>query len=118
MLNDFVSKHISNINGTILNIAFNIDGIPLYKSFNSQLWPILAQVKNVESEPFPIGVFYGMSKSKPLLVYFKEFVDELQAIVDKGVLFKDVLFQIKIFGVICDAPALAFIKCIKHHGGY
>lgn len=116
-LESFLLMH-SDFDSDFLNIAFNIDGIPLYKSTNSQIWPILAQVKNYKSKPFPIGIFYGTSKPKPLELFLRDFIFELKSLTNDDLLFKGKRFKVKIFGFICDAPARAFIKCIKHHAGY
>ncbi|KAK4887822.1 hypothetical protein RN001_004093 [Aquatica leii] len=74
-----------------LELLFNIDGLPLYKSSNSQLWHILCVVSNFDSTPFTVGVFSGKSKPKSL---------------DQFLTF------------ICDAPARAYVKRIKSHNGY
>lgn len=51
----------------------NIDGLPLFKSSNTQLWPILVKVINIENiKVFPAGIYIG--KQKPLNVY--EFLDK------------------------------------------
>lgn len=75
MLHNNLSVH-STVNHKVLSIAFNIDGIPLYKSCNSQLWPILRQVKNFKSKPFPVRIFYGI---------FKRFCEELKHITKSGI---------------------------------
>lgn len=59
--------------GETLKICFNIDGIPLFKSNKSQLWPILGLIKNFRSIPFVISIFCGTSKPKPLNLFFSEF---------------------------------------------
>ncbi|KAB0790109.1 hypothetical protein PPYR_15576, partial [Photinus pyralis] len=106
-------------NNTIL-LSFNIDGLPLYRSTNTQIWPILCLTKSSSSiiSPFPIGIFLGDSKPKPLDTYLKNFIEELSLLITNGLNLFDVTYKIKIHSFICDAPARAFIKCIKSHGGY
>lgn len=60
-----------------LNICFNVDGIPLFKSNKLQLWPILGLIKNFRSIPFSISIFCGTSKPKPLNLFLRNFLDEL-----------------------------------------
>ena len=46
-----------------LELQFNVDGIPLFKSSNLSLWPILCLVKNVPLKtPFVVGMFCGKEK--------------------------------------------------------
>ncbi|KAJ8911937.1 hypothetical protein NQ315_016279 [Exocentrus adspersus] len=116
-LESFILMH-PDFDSNFLNVAFNIDGIPLYKSTNSQIWPILGQVKNFNAKPFPIGIFYGTSKPTPLELYLYDFVSELKTMCESNLIFQRKRFKVKIFGFICDAPARSFMKCIKHHSGY
>lgn len=102
----------------ILELSFNIDGLPLYRSSNVQIWPILCIVTNMKSTPFTVGVFCGISKPKPLNTFLDHFVKELKGLLENGYVFNDTHYQIKISSFVCDAPAKAFIKCIKSHGGY
>ncbi|CAH0560560.1 unnamed protein product [Brassicogethes aeneus] len=102
----------------ILEICFNIDGLPLFKSCNGQIWPILGQVKNCPTHPFPIGIFYGNSKPKPLELFLNDFVLEVQNAILEGFNYNKKQYFVKIFGFVCDAPARAFLKRVKNHGGY
>lgn len=51
-------------------------------------------------------------------MYLEDFVNELLFIIENGIQigFKKVEFYVHSF--ICDAPARAFIKCVKYHSGY
>ena len=54
-------KYTSLIRTLTLNI--NIDGLPLFRSSNMHLWPILAMVQEFgKMEPLVIGIFCGPSK--------------------------------------------------------
>lgn len=41
-------------------LNFNIDGLPLFKSSNVQIWPILCSVERFQ--PFVVAVFCGNEK--------------------------------------------------------
>lgn len=100
-------------------MSFNVDGLPLFKSTNSQLWPILGLIKNnCNAKPFVIGLYYGNSKPSPLDMYLKDFVDELSQLLEEGFFFKSKHYTIEVHSFVCDAPARAMIKCTKSHGGY
>lgn len=59
-------------------LDINIDGLPLYKSSKTQLWPILLRGINIRSEPvFPIGIFLGKSKPSSCDEFLHKVVDEL-----------------------------------------
>ena len=45
------------------------------------------------------------------LVYFK-------VIAKDGFIYENIEFKINLAVIICDAPARAFVKCIKGHNGY
>ncbi|KAF2885902.1 hypothetical protein ILUMI_20269 [Ignelater luminosus] len=80
------------------SISLNIDGILLYNSTNTQLWPILCQIKNksedIQNQPFAVGIFCGNSKPSPLELCLEGLIKELAE------------------------RARAYIKCIKSHSGY
>jgi len=50
-----------------ISLQVNIDGLPLFKSTNYQLWPILGMVMNLSvKQPFTIGVYGGNHKPSDL----------------------------------------------------
>lgn len=104
----------------IINLSFNIDGLPIFNNSNKQVWPILGLIKNVNtiSKPFPIGIFYGISKPQPIDIYLEDFVNELSQLIENGIVFNKKKYVITVHSFICDAPAKAFVKCIKGHAGY
>lgn len=60
-----------------ISLQVNIDGLPIYKSSNSQYWPILGLVENYNDGvqtnklPFVIGVFFGEKKTHQVLISYK-----------------------------------------------
>jgi len=103
-----------------LELFFNVDGVPLFRSSSKQFWPILcaASIDGVINKPFVIAVFCGNSKPASAEVFLREFVTELCQLQQSGVCFGDTNVGICVKGFICDAPARAFVKCIKGHSGY
>ncbi len=100
----------------ILKLDVNIDGVPLFKSSNIQLWPILCKVGS--GEPFMVALFCGSSKPTPVDNYLEDFSNELQELLRNGLAHREVVYQVVISAFICDAPARAFLKCIKGHTAY
>ncbi|MEE4247134.1 MAG: hypothetical protein V2I33_17105 [Kangiellaceae bacterium] len=99
---------------TALSCKINIDGVPLYRSSSSSLWPILIQFEGCE--PLPIALFYGVSKPS-VHQYLHQMVAELKQLQCVGVNFGGVVYQISRVIFICDAPARAYVQCVIGHTG-
>ena len=106
----FNSGHIS--------LLINVDGIPLFNSSNVALWPILGSIQNVDSYPFPIAIFCSKNKPTSIADYLKDFIAEMQCLETIGYQCESCHFTVALHAIICDAPARAFLKCIKTHSGY
>ena len=103
-------------NSEDLTIKINIDGVPLFKSTNVQFWPILCSMNNLE--PYIVALFCGKTKPTPLIDFLNDFLQETQQLLDEGVMYNDKHYNISLSAFICDAPARAFLKCIKPHNAY
>ncbi|KYM96038.1 hypothetical protein ALC62_13308 [Cyphomyrmex costatus] len=118
-LQNAIEQHLThNLNfvNSIINLTFNVDGLPLFKSSNTQLWPILGLIQNSNDKtPFPIGIFCGTSKSNPLSSFLEEFIEELSLLLKDGFYFNDILYRVTVHSFVCDAPARSYLKCIKSH---
>ena len=106
-----------------IHLLFNVDGLPLYNSSSRQFWPILAKiydhVNNTSgSNIFCVAVYCGTSKPLSVDDFFKEFTDELQFLLENGITWSDKQYHVEVKGFLCDAPARAFVKCVKGHTGY
>uniref|UniRef100_A0A6M2DZT2 Putative enspm-8 hm n=1 Tax=Xenopsylla cheopis TaxID=163159 RepID=A0A6M2DZT2_XENCH len=75
-------------------------------------------VKNYKVSPFVIGIYYGDSKPENIDVYLHKFIEEINNLYDEGFTYKNIINRVRIKKNCCDAPARAFIKCIKGHNGY
>ena len=93
----------------------NIDGLPLFKSANISLWPILVQFGCFQ--PIAVAFFCGRTKP-PFDLLLKGFVAELSVLVQQGIRIGDHLYSVSITCFTSDAPARAYIKGIIHHTGY
>lgn len=103
--------------GPSVKLSVNVDGLPLDKSTNSQLWPILGSV-NSSDYVFVIAIFHGYSKPNSVEEYLFDFIKEATDILKNGLTLNDRNYQFSIKCFICDAPARSFLKCIIGHGGY
>jgi hypothetical protein len=115
------SNRSSTLISENLNLHVNIDGIPLFKSCNTSLWPILGMFAELGGTPFPIALFCSKSKPSSLSDYLHDFITEMNDLCVNGYTHVDLVetvYRVYLCAVICDAPARAFVKCIKPHSGY
>ena len=103
-----------------LTLRVNIDGLSLSKSSKNELWPILAKIKEMpRSNVFIIGMYAGPSKPPSAGEYLNDFVQDLKLLTQKGLDYNGKHYNVALpDAFICDAPARAFLKCIKGHTGY
>ena len=97
-------------------MIINIDGLPLYKSLSTTVWPILGMFGDMD--PFIIALYCGKGKPTDLNAYLRDFCDEAEILMLNGVYCNGVLYSVLVWLFFCDAPARAFLKCIKGHQGY
>ena len=102
-------------------MQLNIDGLPLFKSSQTQFWPILGKlVDPFPTKPFIIGIYCGMKKPDNIEEFLHDFVTEMQ-LIETNQLSVDGFtnpLQLYISCTICDTPARAFVKQVKGHAGY
>jgi len=102
-----------------LELLINIDGWPIVKSSNSSIWPILCSDTKFKTV-FMISAYYR--HEKPIdsnNMYLEQFVNEIVPLIQNGFKIpKNKLINIKMYGLICDAPAKSFVLCTKGHTGY
>ncbi len=111
-IHQFLSQTASNA----VHLSVNIDGIPLFKSSGIQFWPILAKFSHFD--PFIVAIFCGQKKPSPLVEFLSDFLNEYKHLQDNGISYEDQTYTVQIEALICDAPARAYLKCIKNHNAY
>ncbi|KAJ8030886.1 hypothetical protein HOLleu_27427 [Holothuria leucospilota] len=101
-----------------LSLALNVDGLPLFKSTNASVWPVLCCIDNLSpTVVFPVSIAVG--KSKPSNNNFlQDTISDLNALISQGFCHRGQMLQISLKSIICDAPARAMVKCIKLYSGY
>lgn len=84
------------------------------------MWPILLTVyhRNYESKPVTVALYCGDSKPYSAKNYLKDFVKEANKYISNGIVLNEIKYSFKIFCVVADSPARAFIKAIKNPGGF
>ena len=108
---------IPSINNNIIQININIDGLPVTKSTNSQVYPILCSIAGCTHVEM-VGIYHGYQKPKDINSFLHDFVEEATDLINNGFLINEHLYHLHVKAFICDAPAKSLIKCIKGHTGY
>lgn len=101
-----------------IEVNINIDGLPLFKSSSSQVYPILCNLNENYNEIDVIGIYHGYGKSTDANVFLKLFTKETRNLTINGIKIKDHTYPFKIRSFICDVPAKSFITYTKSHSGY
>jgi len=100
----------------VLQLQINVDGLPVYKSTNYQLWPILGTVVSCSAKvPFVTGMFGGHQKPGTVVEYLCDFVEECRLLEQSGILLGKSVLGFKIHSFLCDAPARAFVRNTEGH---
>lgn len=100
----------------VIELDFNIDGLPLFKSSSTEVWPILLRSDMLtDDSPCMIGLFCGRGKPDPLELFLHDFIKEINFLILNNIEYEDSVFKIKIRSFICDAPARAMLKMIMGH---
>lgn len=82
--------------------------------------PSLVKIKELpSSKVFMISLYVGPSKPPSVHEYMKDAVEEFKTLSKEGLYFNEKHYSVPLpDAFICDAPARAFLKCIKGHSGY
>ena len=101
-----------------IELAFNIDGLPLFSSSSYSLWPVLCYAMNISPHKVFIVALYG-GKSKPRdLVFIEQTVNELNDLLLNGLDIGGRRLKCIAKMCVCDAVARAMVKCVKQFSGY
>ena len=69
--------------GEVIKLIINIDGLPLYKSSSTTVWPILGMFGAMDQ--FIIALYCGKGKPTDLNAYLRDFCDEAEILKQNGI---------------------------------
>jgi len=75
----------SYINLSIIEVYINIDGLPLFKSSSSEVYPILCSVLPNYSEVGVVGIYNGNEKPPDANIFLQSFVEEARDLTINGI---------------------------------
>lgn len=114
----FDSIELLHIPETI-NAHVNIDGLPLFKSKRTELWPILCYLPIfLKCGVRVIGLYLGEGKPREANEFLQRFIDEAKILESNGMVYNDQIVLVKLQALVCDAVASAFITGTKSHCAY
>lgn len=98
---------------TQILLNFHIDGLPISGSSKHQFWPILMNVANMPHvlSPMVVAIYSGTSKPSSAEEFLRQFVNELNEILQNGLMINRNRIDVKVNAFICDTPARCFLKC-------
>jgi len=99
----------------IIELSFNVDGLPLFKSSPMQFWPILCLAM---SEVFTVSLWYGDKKPNSISDFLEDFSEEIKLIEEEGITYQGITIPVKVGYFICDTPARSLLKGTIGHTGY
>lgn len=101
-------------------VQVHIDGASIFNNSLIQVWPIVLKVfhKNYISKPVVIAIYGGDSKPDSVDEYLNDFIAEATELIKTGVNLHNTKYNFKIFCIIADSPARAYIKCCKPPGSF
>jgi hypothetical protein len=106
-----------------IKMSFNFDGLPLTKSNNLELWPILMNTDVAKEYVHVIGAYLEKGKPKDVREMITDcFINDLKDVISNGFSFKHqgvtLNKKVELHYIVCDLPALSLVKQIKGHAGY
>ena len=109
-LADGIKQHMRSYglpSESFIELQINIDELPLFKSSQLQVWPILCCICNSSSnkDPFVVGIFSGNEKPGNLEEFLGKFVDEMILLLKNGICYCDRIYDVVLNCLVCDAPA-------------
>ncbi|XP_048002562.1 uncharacterized protein LOC125239113 [Leguminivora glycinivorella] len=111
-----MQRKMSQRECSFLSVTLNVDGLPIHSSTTHSFWPILCILdQSPDKQPFIVALYYGQSKPNNAAVFLRPFVEECLRLEQNGLYVNGVKFEFRVSCIIADAPARAFIKCIKSH---
>lgn len=81
------------------------------------MWSILCS-DDILKDVDVVGICYGEGKPNDSNKFLEPLINKAILLINEGIDFNNCNYKIRIKGLICDAPAEAYILMIKSHNGY
>ncbi|XP_031781696.1 uncharacterized protein LOC103317583 isoform X1 [Nasonia vitripennis] len=113
--NQLESIDLNEIDGNKIFVQFSIDGLPLSKSSDTQLWPILGKIVGVEnSNVFVVSAWYGSGKPSSANGYLEPFIHEYLDL-NSNFVHRNITYLVYFHSLVADTVARNFVCCFPAH---
>ncbi len=97
-----------------IEVSLNTDGLPLFSSSNTCMWPVLCAIMIQPVTVFPVAITHG--KLKPCnLDSLNDTIRELCHILQNGFQYEESTVHVTLKCIVCDALARAMVKATKQY---
>ena len=101
-----------------IEISLNVDGLPLFHSSSTVMWPVLCAIVNMQPVTvFPVVLTCGDTKPTDL-DFLSDTVHDLKNILQHGLQDGDNTIHVALHRIVCDAPARAMMEASNLYSGY
>lgn len=112
-------EHLFDSSITEIYIDIGVDGLPLFKSSGTGVWPILCKIVGKDNiDAFLIGTYIGPNKPSNVDTYLYDFLNEYKELHEDGFNLNGRIVKCTIRAFICDTPARAFMCGVKGHTSF
>ena len=115
-LSDIIRSMLLKSNFEHIHLLLNVD-LPLSKSSNASLWPILIS-NTMQNDVYIVGAYFGHKKPDDSNAFLQFLVDDLIHLINEGYIYNNKVIKISLCALICDAPAKSFVLYTKGHTGF
>lgn len=103
-----------------IKVFVHVDGVQIYKNSQMQVWPIILKVfdNDYVTIPFVVSIYCGDSRPLNVIEFLYDFVTEAINLTRNNLIINEKVYNFKIMGIIADAQARSFLKCVKPPGSF
>jgi len=102
-LSDIIANMLLKYDTKHIDLLFNIDGLPLSKSSNASLWPILCS-NTMHNDVYIVGTYFGDKKPENSNIFLQPLINDLINLINESY-FHNNIIKINLFGLIYNTPA-------------
>jgi len=98
-LSDIIANMLLKYDTKHTDLFLNIDDLPLSKSSNASLWPILCS-NTMHNDVYIVGAYFGHKKPENSNIFLQPLVNDLINLINDGYFHNNNIIKISLFGLI------------------
>lgn len=112
---EIILKSIDSDLPSSVSLILFFDGLPLSKSTQSEVWPLMYAIKEISDlQPQVVGYYYSRSKpsstDENFLKFCNKFVDEFNLLLANGIIISNKQIAINLKFILADTPGRSLMK--------